>query len=154
MNPEQQTKIFSTAQHKGLQNLGKNNIPTWQWFQNSKVLKIWILKIEKEKISFVQYLGCNVSVLNFNWSGTVIHTFLRIMTCLYKKFKSYGNTVIINADSIDTIVQSSYSISTLVKISSISLTVSWVRVKKNYADPGMQEHYTVNPKTFEYRHIK
>jgi len=58
MKPEQQTKIFSTAKCKGLQVKKKNhNIPTWQWFQNAKVLKIWILKIEKEKISFVQYLG-------------------------------------------------------------------------------------------------
>lgn len=46
------------------------------------------------------------------------------MTHLYKKLKTYDNIVIINADSIDTIVQSSYSISSLVKISSISLTVS------------------------------
>lgn len=68
MKPEQQTKIFSTAECKGLQVKKKtqNNIPTWQWFQNAKVLKIWILKIEKEKISFVQYLGYNVNVLKFD----------------------------------------------------------------------------------------
>lgn len=29
----------------------KSSIPTWQWFQNSKVLEVRILKIEKEKIS-------------------------------------------------------------------------------------------------------
>lgn len=130
MNLEQQTKIFSTAQHKGLQNIGETNIPTWQWFQNSKVLKIWILKMEKEKISFVQYLDCNVSVLKPNCSDIVTHTFLGIMTCLYKRFKNYDNIVIINAESIDTIVQSFYSISTSVKISSISPTVSWVSFKK------------------------
>lgn len=56
MKPEQQTKMFSTAEYKGLQVRKKpqNNIPTWQWLQNAKVLKIWILKIEKDKISFVQ----------------------------------------------------------------------------------------------------
>lgn len=67
MKPEQQTKMFSTAEHKGLQvrKNPKNNIPTWQWLQNTKVLKIWILKIEKDKISFVQYLGCSVNMFKF-----------------------------------------------------------------------------------------
>lgn len=53
MKPEQQTKMFSTAEYKGLQarKKPKSNIPTWQWLQNTKVLKIWILKIEKDKIS-------------------------------------------------------------------------------------------------------
>lgn len=68
MNPEQQTKIFSTAECKGFQVLGRTNIPTWQWFQNSKVLKIGILKIEKEKISFVQYLVYNVNALKLDAS--------------------------------------------------------------------------------------
>lgn len=71
MKPEQQTKIFSATESKGLhvkkaKTKPKTNIPTWQWFQNAKVLKIWILKIEKEKISFVQYLGYNVNVLKFD----------------------------------------------------------------------------------------
>lgn len=60
------------------------------------------------------------------------------MTCLYKRFKNYDNIVIINAESIDTIVQSFYSISTSVKISSISPTVSWVSFKKKSVYAGKQ----------------
>lgn len=58
--------MFSTAEYKSLQvrKKTKNNIPTWQWLQNAKVLKIWILKTEKDKISFVQYLACYLAYVN------------------------------------------------------------------------------------------
>lgn len=84
MKPEQQTKIFSTEECKVFQvkKRTQNNIPTWQWFQNTKVLKIGILKIEKEKINFVQYLGYNVHVVKFD---NALHNIIMLIFLRNKK---------------------------------------------------------------------
>lgn len=51
------------------------DLPTWQWFQNSKVLKVRILKIEKKTISFILHVFFTVLLSNIpsNYSGSCLH---------------------------------------------------------------------------------
>lgn len=145
MKPEQQTKMFSTAEYNGLQvrKNPKNNIPTWQWLQNTKVLKIWILIIEKDKISFIQYLRWYVTMLKF-YNTLELYNY----TYTYWKwelFQNYGNTIIINAEMIDTIIPRYFFLLWNPAFLCLSLSEGYKNISA-YISKG--EHHIANDMTF------